>query len=217
MTKNAELKAWPRTETGKEAARKLRAQGRLPGVIYGKDMEARGISLDLQETVYLFQHISVENTIVSLKLEGEEEPLQALIREIQTLPHKPGLLHVDFLRIQKGVAVEVDIPVSLDGVPVGVREGGGVLEQMINELRVKCIPSMIPEVVSVDVTGLGVGDSIHVGQIDLGEGVDLLVEADRTVCSVQVPRVLAADEEEEEEVEAEEAEGEEEVSGGDEE
>jgi large subunit ribosomal protein L25 len=217
MTKNAELKAWPRTGTGKEAARKLRAQGRLPGVIYGKDMEARGISLDLQETVYLFQHISVENTIVSLKLEGEEEPLQALIREIQTLPHKPGLLHVDFLRIQKGVAVEVDIPVSLDGIPVGVREGGGVLEQMINELRVKCIPSMIPEVVSVDVTGLGVGDSIHVGQIDLGEGVDLLVEADRTVCSVQVPRILAADEEEEEEVEAEEAEGEEEVSGGDEE
>jgi large subunit ribosomal protein L25 len=211
MTKNAELRAWPRTETGKEVARKLRAQGRLPAVIYGKDMEARGISLDLQEADYLFHHIAVENTIVGLKVEGEEEPIQTLIREIQTLPHKPGLLHVDFLRIQKGVAVEVEIPVSLDGVPVGVREGGGVLEQVINELRVRCIPSMIPEVVSLDVTGLGVGDSIHVGQIDLGEGVDILVDSDRTVCSVQVPRGEVV-----EEAEVDEAPPEGEVPGGDE-
>jgi large subunit ribosomal protein L25 len=217
MTKNAELRAWPRTETGKEAARKLRAQGRLPAVIYGKDMEARGISLDLQETDYLFQRIAVENTIVVLKVEGEEESIQTLIREIQTLPHKPGLVHVDFLRIQKGVAVEVEIPVSLDGVPVGVREGGGVMEQLINELRVKCIPSMIPEVVSVDVSGLGVGDSVHVREIDLGEGVEILVDPDRTVCSVQVPKVVVSEDEKPEE-EAEEAEvpAQEGVSGGDE-
>lgn len=217
MTNRAELKALPREETGKEAARKLRAQGRLPAVVYGKDMDSRGISLDLQESEYLFQRIAVENTIVHLMVEGEAESIQTLIREIQTLPHKPGLLHVDFLRIQKGVAVEVEIPVSLEGVPVGVREAGGILEQAINELRVKCIPSMIPEVVSLDVTGLAVGDSIHVGEIDLGEDVDILVDPDRTVCSVQVPKVLAADEEEEEEVETEEAAGEEEVSGGDEE
>lgn len=213
MTKNAELRAWPRTETGKEAARKLRAQGRLPAVIYGKDMEARGVSLDLKETDYLFQHIAVENTIVGLKVEGEDEPIQTLIREIQSFPHKPGLVHVDFLRIQKGVAVEVEIPVHLQGVPVGVREGGGVLEQVINEIRVKCIPSMIPEVVSVDVTGLEVGDSIHVGQLDLGEGVDILVESDRTVCSVQVPKAAV---EVEEAAEAEEAPPGEEAPGGDE-
>jgi large subunit ribosomal protein L25 len=218
MTKNAELKAWPRTETGKGAARKLRAQGRLPAVVYGKDMEARGISLDLQETEYLFQRIAVENTILDLVVDGEKEPIQTLIREIQTLPHKPGLLHVDFLRIQKGVAVEVEIPVSLDGVPVGVREGGGILEQLINELRVKCIPSLIPAVVSLDVTGLGVGDSIHVREIALGDGVDILVDPDRTVCSVQVPKVTVPEEEElEEEAEVEEAPEGEEVPGADEE
>jgi large subunit ribosomal protein L25 len=105
---------------------------------------------------------------------------------------------VDFLRIQKGVAVEVDIPVSLDGTPVGVREAGGILEQIINELRVKCIPSMIPEVISLDVTDLAVGDSLHVSDVDLGEGVDLLVEADRTICSVQVPKVVEVEVEEEE-------------------
>lgn len=224
MSKITQLKAWVRAETGKEAARKLRAGGRIPAVVYGKDMETRGISLDLQEAEYLFQRISVENTIIDLEIEGEKEPLQALIREIQTHPDRPGLVHVDFLRIQKGVAVEVDIPVDLMGVPVGVKESGGILEQAINELRVKCIPSMIPEVVSLDVTGLGLGDSLHVSDIHLGEGVDILVDGDRTVCSVQMPRVVAAEEEEEveegleglEEAEEPTLVGEEEASGSDE-
>jgi large subunit ribosomal protein L25 len=158
-------------------------------------MEPRGLSLDLQETEYLFQRISVENTILDLLIEGDDEPVRTLIREIQSHPHKPGLLHVDFLRIQKGVAVEVDIPISLDGVPVGVREAGGILEQIVNELRVKCIPSKIPEVVSLDVSGLGVGDALHVSDIDLGEDVDILVDSDRTVCSVQVPKVSVVEEE----------------------
>jgi len=208
VLKNTVLKAQPRAEIGKEAARKLRATGRIPAVIYGKDMESRGLSLDLQETEYLFQRIAVENTILDLVIEGDDEPIQTLIREIQAYPHKPGLLHVDFLRIQKGVAVEVEIPVNLDGIPVGVRESGGILEQLINELRVKCIPSKIPEVISLDVTDLAVGDSLHVSDVDLGEDVDLLVDLERTICSVQVPKVVAADEEvPEEELEEGEVEG----------
>jgi len=213
MTKNTVLKAQPRADTGKEAARRLRAEGRIPAVIYGKEMEARGLSLDLQETEYLFQRIAVENTILDLVIDGDDEPVQTLIREIQSYPHKPGLLHVDFLRIQKGVAVEVEIPVNLDGIPVGVREAGGIMEQLINELRVKCIPSMIPEVVTLDVTGLEVGDSLHVSDVDLGEGVDLLVDPERTICSVQIPKVIVVEEEEpEEELE----EGLEEVEGAEE-
>jgi len=195
MTKIREIKATPRTDTGKEYARKLRAEGRIPAVLYGKDMEPVSLSLDLKETDYLFQRIAVENTILDLVIDGESEPVQTLIREIQSQPHKPGLLHVDFLRIQKGVAVEVEIPVDLMGVPAGVRDSGGVLEQMVNEIRVKCIPSMIPEVVSIDVSGLGVGDSIHVSDIDLGEGVEILVDAERTICNVAIPRVAAAEEE----------------------
>jgi large subunit ribosomal protein L25 len=198
MSKITELKARPRADTGKEAARKLRAEGRIPAVVYGKDMEPRGLSLDLQETEYLFHRIAVENTILDLQIEGDEDPVQTLIREIQTYPHKPGLLHVDFLRIQKGVAVEVEIPVILDGIPIGVREAGGILEQAINELRVKCIPSKIPEVFSLDVRGLAVGDSLHVSDVAVTEDVDILVELDRTICSVQVPKVVAVEEEEEE-------------------
>ena len=223
MTKTTVLKATPRDETGKEFARKLRAAGRIPAVLYGKDMEARGLSLDLQETEYLFQRIAVENTILDLEIEGEKEPVRTLIREIQSYPHKPGLLHVDFLRIQKGVAVEVDIPVSMadpgrelghEGVPAGVREAGGVLEQMINEVRVKCIPSKIPEVVSIDVTNLAVGDSVHVYDIDLGEGVELLADPDRTICNVAIPKVVTV-ETDEEEVEEELAEGVEDAAAAD--
>ena len=206
MSKKNVLKARPRAEIGKEAARKLRAQGRIPAVLYGKGIESRGLSLDLQETEYLFQRIAVENTIIDLEIEGDTQPVQTLIREIQSYPHKPGLLHVDFLRVQKGVAVEVDIPVNLEGVPSGVREQGGILEQIINELRVKCIPSLIPEVVALDVTGLMVGDSLHVSDVDLGEGVDILVDPHQTVCSVQVPRVVVVEEEEEAPEELEEVE-----------
>ena len=223
MTKTTELKAQPRAETGKEAARKLRAGGRIPAVMYGKDMEPRGLSLDLKETEYLFQRIAVENTILDLVIEGEKPPVQALIREIQSYPHKPGLLHVDFLRIQKGVAVEVEIPVSLEGIPVGVREAGGILEQLINELRVKCIPSKIPEVISLDVSDLAVGDSLHVYDVDLDDDIDLLVDTGRTICSVQVPKVIEVevdeeelDEELEEGVEAAEDAAEGEAAGGDE-
>ena len=207
MTKRTVLKAQLRAVTGKEFARSLRARGRIPAVVYGKDMEPRGLSLDLQETEYLFQRIAVENTILDLEIEGEKEPLQTLIREIQSYPDRPGVLHVDFLRIQKGVAVELEIPVDLIGVPVGVKESGGVLEQAINELRVKCIPSKIPEVVSLDVTGLAVGDAIHVSDVDLGEGVDILVDPARTICSVQIPKVVAVEEEEPEELEEELEEG----------
>ncbi|MFC1574962.1 50S ribosomal protein L25 [Gemmatimonadota bacterium] len=206
--KTAELKAQIRTETGKEVARQLRAQGRLPAVLYGKELEAIGLSLDMKEVEYLFHRIAVENTIVELYVEGEKEPYQTLIREIQSLPHKPGLLHVDFLRIQKGVAVEVDIPVHLEGVPTGVRDSGGMLEQSINELRVKCIPSLIPETVSIDVSAMVVGDSIHVSDVDLGEGVDILIDAERTICSVHIPKVVEVEVEltEEELLAAEEAE-----------
>jgi len=199
MTESRVLKALRRDETGKEFAGKLRRSGRVPAVVYGKDAESFGISVDQDEAEHLFHSISVENTIVQLEVEGEEEPIPALIREIQSYPHKAGVIHVDFYRIQKGVALELNIPVRLEGIPQGVKESGGVLEQIINELRVKCIPSKIPEAISLDVTELEVGDAIHVYDLELGEGIEILVDPERTVCTVAIPKVLVTEEEEEEE------------------
>lgn len=189
-TTTATLKAHPREATGKGAARKLRQEGKVPAVVYGRDAETLHLTLDTVEADHLFHRISVDNTIVELELDGEKEPIQTLVREIQTHPWKASLLHVDFYRIQQGVAVDIDVPLRLVGTPVGVKMEGGVLEQVIHDLPMRCIPSLIPEVIEVDVTGMEVNDVLHVSDLEFEEGVEVTIAMDRTVCSVSIPRAL---------------------------
>jgi large subunit ribosomal protein L25 len=189
MATNATLGADKREVTGKGVARKLRQAGRVPVVLYGRDLESVHLSVDAREAEHLFHAISVDNTIVSLDVKGEKEPYQTLVREIQTHPWKANLLHIDFLRIQQGVAVDVDVPIDLIGVPVGVKLDGGILEQSIHELAIRCIPSMIPESIRVDVSQMQVNDVLHVFDIQLGEGIELTISADQTICSVAPPRI----------------------------
>jgi large subunit ribosomal protein L25 len=99
------------------------------------------------------------------------------------------MLHVDFLRIQAGVEVDLDVPVHIEGVPVGVRLNGGVLEQIIHEVPVRCIPSKIPDSFSLDVTALDLNQSLHVSDIPLEEGIEIRMPGDQTICMVAVPRV----------------------------
>jgi len=148
------------------------------------------LSVDAHEAELLFHSISVDNTIVSLKVEGEKEPYETLVREIQTHPWKASMLHVDFLRIQAGVEVDLDVPVHLEGIPSGVRLSGGVLEQIVHELPVRCIPSKIPESFVLDVTNLDLNESLHVADIALEEGIEIRVPLDQTICMVAVPRVV---------------------------
>lgn len=188
MSTTVTLKAEKRDGTGKGVARQLRLNGRIPAVVYGREMDAIHISLNTREAEYLFHSISVDNTIVELAVEGTKESFQTLVREIQTHPAKASLLHVDFIRIQKGVAVEMDVPVHLVGTPIGVRIGGGIIEQVIHDLPIRCIPSMIPDSIEVDVTGLDLNDVIHVADIVFSEGVEVMVPQDTTICSVSLPR-----------------------------
>jgi large subunit ribosomal protein L25 len=197
MSNDSTLKAERREGTGKGAARKLRAEGKLPAVVYGGEGDTDHISLDAHDAEYLFRNISVDNTIVDLEIEGEKEPVQTLVREIQTHPWKATLLHVDFLRIQKGVAVEMDVPLNLVGTPEGVKNSGGVLEQIIHNLAIRCIPSKIPETIEVDVSGLDVNDVLHISDITVDEGIEIMIAPERTICSVAPPRAEAAEEGEE--------------------
>ncbi len=208
MATQVTLKAGRRDGRGKGPARKLRAEGQLPAVLYGAGEEPLALSLSAHETVLLFHSISVDNTIINLEVEGEKTPVPTLVREIQTHPARPGLLHVDFLRIQSGVEVELDVPVDLVGSPVGVRDEGGVLEQSIHEIPIRCLPKDIPESLEVDVSSLEIGDGIRVEDISFPEGIEVLLDMDRTVCTVQPPTELVIEEEEVEEVEGELVEGE---------
>ena len=184
------LKAQKREGTGKGVARKLRQEGRVPAVLYGRELGTMHLSLDIHEAENLFYSISTENTIVGLKVEGVGEPFQTLVREIQSHPFKSSLIHVDFLRIQAGVAVDVEVPLRLIGDPVGVKNSGGVLEQVLNELPVKCIPSKIPELIEVDVSELDINDSLHVYDLELDEDITITVDEGRTICAVAIPKVV---------------------------
>jgi large subunit ribosomal protein L25 len=188
MTTTHTLKAEKREGRGKGAARKLRQAGRVPGILYGKDMDNVPISLDAMEVEHLFQSISTENTLVQLDVKGVRGTHEILVREIQTHPFKNELIHVDFLRVQAGVEVDVEVPVDLVGVPFGVRMHGGVLEQIIHEVPVRCIPSKIPQSFEVDVSELDVETALHVSDLTLGEGVELTIDPEQTLCLVAAPR-----------------------------
>ena len=217
MTVKTGLAAIRRHETGKGVARQLRAAGQVPAVLYGKDQEPISLTLDAQEALSLFHSISVENTIVNVRIDDDKEELETLVREIQTHAYRPDIVHVDFYCIERGVALEVEIPANYNGTPQGVVDGG-VLEVILHELRVKCLPSQIPESIEVDISHLDIGDSIHASEISMDEGVELLTDPGQTVCLVSAPRVEEEEEEEEIEEGEEGIEGEEgaEVEEGDE-
>ena len=191
------LSAEKREGVRKGANRKLRASGRVPAILYGKDAEPALLSVDAREAERLFQQISVENTIIDLKVKGDRTKIQALVREVQVQALRPDLVHIDFYKIQKGVRLEVDIPVELSGIPSGVRNEGGILEQLLHEIPVRCLPDQIPESIEIDVTGLELQGSLHVSDLVIPEGVEMLMDTERTLCVVSAPRVVAEPETEE--------------------
>jgi len=186
----ATLNAKKRDGSGKGVARTLRREGRVPAVIYGRELDAIHLSVDAHEAERLFHSISVDNTIVDLAVEGEKKPYLTLVREIQTHPWRNVLLHVDFLRIQEGVAVDLEVPINLIGVPAGVRLGGGVLEQIIHDLPIRCEPSKIPEKIELDVTHMELNAALRVADLVLPEGIEVRIPGDRTVCSVAIPKIV---------------------------
>ncbi len=190
------LKAERRDGTGKSVTRKLRQAGKVPAVLYGAGAEPVSLTLDAHQVLHTFQAISVENTIVNLEVEGEKAPVATLVREVQLHPYRTDLIHVDFLRVQKGVAVELEIPVHLVGTPAGVRNDGGVLDHNIHTLHVSCIPSAIPESIDVDVSALEIGDSVHLRDVEIPKGVEVLMDLDLTICAVHAPRVVVSEDDE---------------------
>lgn len=184
----AQLSATPRTSSGKGPARTLRSAGQIPGVVYGHARDPQPLTLDTREFEKLLSHIAAESTVIELSLGGQTT--KTLIREIQRHPFKRQILHVDFQELVAGEKVTVNIPIVLIGVPDGVRTSGGVLDQTLRELSIHVDPSAIPDHIEVDVTGLIIGHSIHVNELVLPEGVEVLSEPEASVCVVAAPRAV---------------------------
>ena len=200
----------PRIKGSKNANRRLRRTGELPAVIYGGDRGAQPVSLDSVRFVKLLPKIR-STTIFNLSVEGESDPQQAFIREIQRHPlYDDHLIHIDFYRIEAGKPVVVEVPVhGIGGVPEGVKMGG-VLETLTRRITVKCLPLQVPDSLEIDLSSLEMGQSLHVSDLTTPEGLEVLTSALAALFIISAPR---AEEEEvkpaEEEVEGEgEGEGE---------
>jgi len=184
----ATLSATPRTESGKTVARNLRRAGRVPAVMYGHGDATHVLSVDAHELERLVSSISVENTLIDLAIEGKGTT-RALIREMQWHPFRPIVLHVDFYQVHAGESLKLNVPVHLVGTPIGVRDQGGVLQQVLHELHIECLPKHIPEALEIDIDGLSIGDSVTVRDVSI-ENVTITNDPDLAICSVTSPTVV---------------------------
>lgn len=198
------LQAEPRTKLGSRNAGRIRREGLLPAVVYGLETESVSVTVSARELDHALHTASGANTLITLKLEGQEDAL-ALARQIQRHPTRNELVHVDFVRVRRDVAVAAEIPLIIEGEPPGVKEGG-ILEQLFFTIRVEALPGNIPTSISVDVSHLALGDQLRVADLPIPEGVAVQHESDELVAQISIPRGL--EEEEAEAAEAEAAEGE---------
>jgi large subunit ribosomal protein L25 len=185
---NAQLNASPRSGVGKGAARTLRREGKIPGIIYGHARQPLALAIDRRELERLLSRIAAESTVIELSLDGTTA--RTLIREIQRHPFKREILHVDFQEVVAGEKVTVNVPIVLTGTAEGVRAEGGTLDQTMRELEIRVDAANIPGPIEVDVSALHIGHSIHVSDLVIPEGVEVLDEQDATVCVVSAPRAI---------------------------
>ena len=201
-----QLDSKKRTMTGKGSARKLRSGGRLPVILYGPETSPIMLSLDYKQLQKILRGKSAENIIFDLKADSNEknQSKRVMIKEIQKDPVTRDYLHVDFYEISMEKELEVDIPVYLINTPIGVSEGG-ILEHTRRELKISCMPKNLVDKIEVDVSGLDIGQSLHVEDITLPPGLKSIEDGDLTIATVGAPTI----EEETVEEEVEKAESEE--------
>jgi large subunit ribosomal protein L25 len=195
------LKAEPRTETGKGAARKIRASGRIPAVVYGHGVEAMPVTVDAKELFHLLHTDAGMNVLVDLRVNSDN--MLAMPREIQRDHIRGTFIHVDFLRIARDEKITVEVPIHLVGESHGVKEGG-VVEHHLWNLQLECFPQDVPSAIEADISALGIGDSLKVSDLKVSDKATVLTPTEETIVSIVHPQVLVVEEEVPEEVEGEE-------------
>jgi large subunit ribosomal protein L25 len=191
MAHQATLQAATRSQTGKGAARAFRRTGQVPAVIYGHDRPAEAVTIETLALTKMLGGISAATTIVDVTVDSRA-PVKALIREIQRDPLRPvNILHVDLYEVKADEKITVSVPVHLVGVPDGVRNFGGVLDQVLYNLEVEVLPADIPDHIDLDVTALAIGHSLFVRDADVPKA-RVLNSPESPICSVVAPRTEEA-------------------------
>lgn len=192
--KSVPLQAYQRSQLRRGEVKKLRAAGRVPATIYGRQTKPQNLELNSKEIANLINHSVSENLLVDLAVENDARAKRlALVQEVQHHPLDGKVLHVDFHEVAEDEQVTVMVPLETSGEAAGVKTGGGVLEHVLFKLKVRSLPKDLPEQIIVDVTSLEVGKSIHLGDIKAPEGVEILGDKHISVISVALPRTEAED------------------------
>jgi len=189
MAKQVKLKAEPRTNVGRSAVRKLRARGLIPAVIYGSNDKPQPLQVTARDINAMMSQASGENVLVELEIAGERSSRTALVQEVQHSPVGGDIRHVDFHAISMDEMIQAEVPLEATGTAVGVKTFGGLLEQSLRALAIECLPGDLPDRITVDVSQLNIGDSIHVRDIQFPQGVTPKVQPDLTAFSVVAPVV----------------------------
>jgi large subunit ribosomal protein L25 len=190
---DALLTAQPRTEMGTRPAGRIRRTGLVPAVVYGLGSDTISVTVPTRELQNILTGAAGANTVITLKLDGSDQ--LALARQIQRHPVKGTLLHVDFVRIRADQTVTADVPISIEGEPEGVKNGG-LLEQNLFSVSVESLPANLPNSIGYDVSALDIGDQVHVSDLAVPANVTILTEAEELVVQVVQPRGLDLGEEE---------------------
>jgi large subunit ribosomal protein L25 len=193
-----EFTAFPRTLQGTGASRRLRGAGKVPGIVYGADKTAQPIELDHHA---LYRHLKMEAfhaSILDMTYEGAKQ--QVLLRDVQMHPFKQLVLHVDFQRIDKNKKIHMKVPFHFINAEIcpGVKVGGGVVNHIMNEVDIQCLPDHLPEYIEVNLDKLELGHSLHVNDLALPQGVEPIprIKKDNpAIVTVHVPKVVAVEEE----------------------
>jgi large subunit ribosomal protein L25 len=192
MAKQVKLKVERRESTGRSAARRLKAHGIIPAVIYGAKHKPQPLQVAARDINAMLSHASGENILVELEIAGEKTNRMALVQEVQHSPVGGIILHVDFHAVSMDEKIHAEVPLEGIGIANGVKNFGGLLEQSLRTLAIECLPRDLPDRVTVDVSALNIGDAIHVRDIQLPSGVTAKVQADLTAFSVLAPVVEEA-------------------------
>ena len=183
ITVRAELRAG----RGKNDSRRLRARGMVPLTIYGGEGEPITAAAPLAELAAILRSGAGHNAIFTLDVDGVG-PNEVMFLDRQIDPVKTRLIHADLRRLVRGQEIEVSVRLELEGDPVGTEEGGGILEQLLREVEIRCRPGIIPDFISVDVSHLGAHDVLHVSDVKVDEGITILTDPETAVATVAVLR-----------------------------
>jgi len=187
--KSVPLKAFPRSLVQRGAVKKLRASGRVPATIYGRQAKPQNLEVVYDDISDLLHHSVSENLLVDLTVDSDARAKRlALLQEVQHHPLSGKVLHVDFHEVAENEKVTISVPVETVGEAVGVKTGGGSLTHVLLKLRVRSLPKDLPEQITIDVTALEIGKSVHIGDIAAPAGVEILGDKHLTVVAVAAPR-----------------------------